>query len=104
MTTVGRAHMAAQKPRTGDGPLEGTEEGRSMVRRLPVEGGGRLEIEPSKDEATGLHDTLAETLGPRADGAPYGPATAERQHRPRPETGERTLAAAYTDRRARHRA
>src|SRR5699024_3095145 len=30
MTTEGRAHMAAQKPRTGDGPLEVTEEGRSM--------------------------------------------------------------------------
>src|SRR5699024_9062955 len=42
MTTEGRAHMAAQKPRTGDGPLEVTEEGRSMVMRLPVEGGGRL--------------------------------------------------------------
>src|SRR5699024_7223792 len=63
MTTEGRARTAAQKPRTGDGPLEVTEEGRSMVMRLPVEGGGRLVIELSKDEATGLHATLAETLG-----------------------------------------
>ncbi|MCI4012150.1 DUF3117 domain-containing protein [Brevibacterium sp. ZH18] len=55
--------MAAQKPRTGDGPLEVTKEGRGMVMRLPVEGGGRLVIELSRDEATGLHDTLAETLG-----------------------------------------
>src|SRR5699024_11817755 len=62
-TPQGRAHTAAPKPRTGDGPREVTEEGRSMVMRLPVEGGGRLVIELSKDEATGLHDTLAETLG-----------------------------------------
>jgi hypothetical protein len=55
--------MAAQKPRTGDGPLEVTKEGRSMVLRLPVEGGGRLVIEISPDEATALRDTLAEALG-----------------------------------------
>ena len=55
--------MAAQKPRTGDGPLEVTKEDRGMVMRLPVEGGGRLVIELSADEATALHDTLAETLG-----------------------------------------
>ena len=55
--------MAAQKPRTGDGPLEVTKEGRGMVMRLPVEGGGRLVIELSRDEATALHDTLAGTLG-----------------------------------------
>ncbi|GAA1872880.1 DUF3117 domain-containing protein [Brevibacterium marinum] len=55
--------MAAQKPRTGDGPLEVTKEGRGMVMRLPVEGGGRLVIELSSDEATDLHDTLAQTLG-----------------------------------------
>ena len=55
--------MAAQKPRTGDGPLEVTKEGRSMVLRLPVEGGGRLVIEISPDEAQDLHDTLAEAIG-----------------------------------------
>lgn len=55
--------MAAQKPRTGDGPLEVTKEGRSMVLRLPVEGGGRLVIEISPDEAGHLHDVLAEALG-----------------------------------------
>ncbi|MGO1398129.1 MAG: DUF3117 domain-containing protein [Brevibacterium yomogidense] len=55
--------MAAQKPRTGDGPLEVTKEGRSMVLRLPVEGGGRLVIEISRDEAQDLHDTLAEAIG-----------------------------------------
>lgn len=55
--------MAAQKPRTGDGPLEVTKEGRSMVLRLPVEGGGRLVIEISLDEAKDLHKTLAEAIG-----------------------------------------
>ena len=34
--------MAAQKPRTGDGPLEVTKEGRSMVLRLQWLSGSRL--------------------------------------------------------------
>ena len=34
--------MAAMKPRTGDGPLEVTKEGRGYVMRVPLEGGGRL--------------------------------------------------------------
>lgn len=55
--------MAAQKPRTGDGPLEVTKEGRGLVMRLPVEGGGRLVIELNAEEATALRDTLAEALG-----------------------------------------
>ena len=33
--------MAAMKPRTGDGPLEVTKEGRGIVMRVPLEGGGR---------------------------------------------------------------
>ena len=33
--------MAAMKPRTGDGPLEVTKEGRGIVMRVPVDGGGR---------------------------------------------------------------
>lgn len=51
--------MAAQKPRTGDGPLEVTKEGRGTVVRLPVEGGGRLVIELKGDEAKELYDALA---------------------------------------------
>src|SRR5262245_902808 len=35
-------NMAAMKPRTGDGPLEVTKEGRGIVMRVPLEGGGRL--------------------------------------------------------------
>ena len=38
--------MAAMKPRTGDGPLEVTKEGRGIVLRIPLEGGGRLVVGP----------------------------------------------------------
>ena len=37
--------MAAMKPRTGHGPLEATKEGRGIVMRVPLEGGGRLVVE-----------------------------------------------------------
>ena len=43
--------MAAMKPRTGEGPLEVTKEGRGLVMRVPLEGGGRLVVELSPDEA-----------------------------------------------------
>ena len=42
--------MAAMKPRTGDGPLEVTKEGRGLVMRVPLEGGGRLVVELSAEE------------------------------------------------------
>ncbi|MDO4258286.1 MAG: DUF3117 domain-containing protein [Actinomycetaceae bacterium] len=51
--------MAAMKPRTGDGPLEATKEGRGIVMRIPSEGGGRLVIELSADEAKELSEALA---------------------------------------------
>ena len=50
--------MAAMKPRTGDGPLEVTKEGRSIVMRVPLEGGGRLVIEMNAAEAAELGDLL----------------------------------------------
>ncbi|MDQ2881104.1 MAG: DUF3117 domain-containing protein [Pseudonocardiaceae bacterium] len=50
--------MAAMKPRTGDGPLEVTKEGRGIVMRVPLEGGGRLVVELSKDEAGELGEEL----------------------------------------------
>src|SRR3954471_12708736 len=50
--------MAAMKPRTGDGPLEVTKEGRGIVMRVPLEGGGRLVVEMSADEATTLGEAL----------------------------------------------
>ena len=50
--------MAAMKPRTGDGPLEVTKEGRGIVMRVPLEGGGRLVVEMSTEEASALGEAL----------------------------------------------
>jgi Protein of unknown function (DUF3117) len=59
VTKAWREHtMAAMKPRTGDGPLEVTKEGRGIVMRVPLEGGGRLVVEMSKEEAGELGDAL----------------------------------------------
>ena len=46
--------MAAMKPRTGDGPMEVTKEGRGIVMRVPLEGGGRLVVELNAVEAAEL--------------------------------------------------
>jgi hypothetical protein len=51
------------KPRTGDGPLEVVKEGRGIVIRVPLEGGGRLVVELTPDEATSLRDALATAIG-----------------------------------------
>ena len=51
--------MAAMKPRAGDGPLEVTKEGRGIVLRMPLEGGGRLVVEMTPDEAAALRDAIA---------------------------------------------
>jgi hypothetical protein len=56
--------MAAMKPRTGDGPLEVTKEGRGIVMRVPLEGGGRLVVEMSATEAGELRDQLASAVTP----------------------------------------
>ncbi|HET7070161.1 MAG TPA: DUF3117 domain-containing protein [Nocardioides sp.] len=55
--------MAAMKPRTGDGPLEVTKEGRGIVMRVPLEGGGRLVVELNAEEAGALGDALKEVVG-----------------------------------------
>ncbi|MGB3259081.1 MAG: DUF3117 domain-containing protein [Ornithinimicrobium sp.] len=55
--------MAAMKPRTGDGPLEVTKEGRGIVLRMPLEGGGRLVVEMNAEEAGSLGDAISECLG-----------------------------------------
>ena len=52
------ARMAAMKPRTGDGPLEVTKEGRGLVMRVPLEGGGRLVVELNAEEAKALEVAL----------------------------------------------
>jgi hypothetical protein len=54
----GENSMAAMKPRTGDGPLEVTKEGRGIVMRVPLEGGGRLVVELTPDEAKALSNAL----------------------------------------------
>jgi hypothetical protein len=56
-------HMAAMKPRTGDGPMEVTKEGRGIVMRVPLEGGGRLVVEMSADEAAELSEQLQAASG-----------------------------------------
>lgn len=50
--------MAAMKPRTGDGALEVTKEGRGIVLRMPLEGGGRLVVEMTPGEAAALRDAI----------------------------------------------
>ena len=55
--------MAAMKPRTGDGPLEVTKEGRGIVMRVPLEGGGRLVVELTPGEAEALGDALMKVVG-----------------------------------------
>ena len=56
-------NIAAMKPRTGDGPLEVTKEGRGIVMRVPLEGGGRLVVEMTKDEANELSEALKTATG-----------------------------------------
>ena len=51
--------MAAMKPRTGDGPLEVVKEGRAIIMRVPLEGGGRLVLEITADEVKELGAALA---------------------------------------------
>ena len=55
--------MAAMTPRTGDGPMEVTKEGRGIVMRVPVDGGGRLVVELNATEATDLLNCLKEIVG-----------------------------------------
>ena len=54
----GISAMAAMKPRTGDGPLEVTKEGRGIVLRMPLEGGGRLVVEMTPDEVRALGEAI----------------------------------------------
>jgi len=67
--------MAAMKPRTGDGPLEVSAEGRGIVMRIPTEGGGRLVIELSAQEAAELAEALgaARREGGGGRGSPLAP-------------------------------
>jgi len=53
-----RKSMAAMKPRTGEGPMEVVKEGRGLVLRMPVDGGGRLVVEINQAEAQELYECL----------------------------------------------
>ena len=55
--------MAAMKPRTGDGPLEVVKEGRGIVLRMPLEGGGRLVVEMTPDEIAALGEAIKTVTG-----------------------------------------
>ena len=55
------------KPRTGDGPLEVTKEGRGIVMRVPLEGGGRLVVELSATEAAALGEALGADFADEGD-------------------------------------
>lgn len=55
--------MAAMKPRTGDGPMEVAKEGRVIVMRVPLEGGGRLVVALTPDEARDLGGQLTGVAG-----------------------------------------
>ena len=52
--------MAAMKPRTTGGATEAVEESRKIVMRIPSDGGGRIVIELSKEEAAELGSLLTE--------------------------------------------
>jgi hypothetical protein len=54
------------KPRTGDGPIEVSKEGRGILLRLPVDGGGRLVVEMNAAEASGLYEALLPVVAPKA--------------------------------------
>ena len=55
--------MSAVKPRTGDGAMEAVKEGRFIIVRVPVEGGGRVVFSVNDDEAKELHAQLATVVG-----------------------------------------
>ena len=61
--TKGSPQMAAMKPRTGDGPMEAVKEGRLIIVRVPLEGGGRLVVSVNDDEAKELHSVVGEGVG-----------------------------------------
>ncbi|KQB86306.1 DUF3117 domain-containing protein [Corynebacterium lowii] len=52
--------MAAMKPRTGGGPMEAVVENRKIVMRIPSDGGGRLVVEMTHEEASELGELLSQ--------------------------------------------
>ncbi|WP_051809321.1 MULTISPECIES: DUF3117 domain-containing protein [unclassified Streptomyces] len=66
----GELPNARIRPRTGDGPLEATKEGQSIVMRVPLEGGGRLVVEMTQEEADALADALNNPAEPEQPAEP----------------------------------
>ncbi|MBL1104579.1 DUF3117 domain-containing protein [Streptomyces sp. 5-8] len=62
-STLSLSAKARIRPRTGDGPLEVTQEGQGVVMRIPLEGGGRIVVELTPDEASVLADELNDVGG-----------------------------------------
>ncbi len=52
--------MAAMKPRMGDGAMEAVKDGRGLIVRIPIDGGGRLVVELNDAEASALGEALRE--------------------------------------------
>ena len=51
--------MAAMKPRTGDGPMEAEREPRGLIiLRVPLEGGGRLVVSVTEEEAKNQYEIM----------------------------------------------
>lgn len=69
--------MAAMKPRTGDGPMEVTKEGRGIVMRVPLEGGGRLVVEMTPEEADTLSQELKNLNGLNGQSSKASPSVQE---------------------------
>src|SRR5699024_6509448 len=93
--------MAAMKPRTGDGPLEVVEEGRSIIMRVPLEGGGRLVVEIAASEAVELRDALEggipeQITSPGLAPAPVGAGPSSSPGRSRTVPGQGLATAAST--------
>ncbi|MEU8431563.1 DUF3117 domain-containing protein [Streptomyces sp. NPDC029216] len=61
------------RPRTGDGPLEAVKEGENIVMRVPLEGGGRLVVELTPEEADALADALSDAAEPEQPQQPEEP-------------------------------
>lgn len=59
--------MVAMKPRTGDGPLEAERSLHGFVLRIPLEGGGRMVLDYTKEELAELARVLNEALEIKTD-------------------------------------
>ncbi len=59
----GVATIALNRPEAMNGLDVATKEGRGIVMRVPLEGGGRLVVELNAEEAGALGDALKDVVG-----------------------------------------